>query len=222
MLNLIIFDMDGVIVDSEFVGFSYLQKFVEQIKQRTTPISHEEYSAIIGRSYDDLYLAIKDLSQSNLSIKEIGIKLGEFSKQHLSNIDYFSIFRKDILHIIQFAKQNNIKLALASSSEVKRMEQILADCGIRQYFDYVVSGTVFPKSKPHPEIYQHVLAHFNLSADQAIAIEDSSLGIESAKGAGIKVIAYEENRMAMDQSLADYKGKDMQAILAIIQHLYSE
>ncbi|QLB13021.1 HAD superfamily hydrolase (TIGR01509 family)/HAD superfamily hydrolase (TIGR01549 family) [Bisgaardia hudsonensis] len=220
MLDLIIFDMDGVIVDTEYFGFEHLKNFIDEIKTRQSPISHQEYSAIIGRSYDDLYLAIKTLSQTDLSVNDIGKMLSEYVQKHIKEIDYISIFRKDIIEIIHFAKQQNIKLAIASSSSRQQIENILILCKIRPHFDFIISGKELPQSKPNPAIYQKVLAHFSIPANKAVTIEDSSHGIQAAKKAGITVIAYEETRIAIDQTLADYKGKNMLEILDIIKRLH--
>ncbi|QIM62844.1 hypothetical protein A1D29_05815 [Pasteurellaceae bacterium Orientalotternb1] len=219
MLKLIIFDMDGVIIDSEFVGFHLLKKFVNELRTFEEPITDMQLSAIIGRSYGDLFLAIQQLCRSPLSIEEIGERLLNYDKDYWQSIDYLSIFRHDIKHIIAFAKANHIKLALASSADRNHIEHILTLGGIRTDFDFIMSGRELPKSKPDPTIYRNVLEHFHLPAEQAIAIEDSSHGIAAAKGAGLRVIAYEERRLAMDQSQADFKGEDMKAILAIIKKL---
>ncbi|MGX2957103.1 HAD family hydrolase [Ursidibacter arcticus] len=220
MLKLIIFDMDGVIIDSEYMGFGLLQRFVNELKTFDEPISLQQFSSVVGRSYQDLFLAIKQLSKSPLSVEEIGERLLNYDKDYWENLDYLAIFRQDIHHIIHFAKANNIKLAVASSADRKHIERILTLTQIREHFDFIMSGKELVKSKPDPTIYQKVLAHFNLNADQVIAIEDSEHGIASAKGAGLKVIAYEETRILIDQSKADFKGKDMNAILTILQSLH--
>ncbi|WP_373778317.1 HAD family hydrolase [Glaesserella sp.] len=219
MLKLIVFDMDGVIVDSEYQGFSFLKQFIESLKTHDDDITHEQYSAIIGCSYDDLYQAIKSLSQSELTLTQIGEKLLQEYNSSVGEYNYLTIFRKDIIDIIQFAKQQGIKLAVASSSEQTHIEKVLGLCDIHQHFDLILSGRKFPKSKPDPAIYQAVLTYFGIKGYEAVAIEDSSHGIRAAKAAGLTVIAYEETRMAIDQSQADYKGKTMLEILNIIQQL---
>lgn len=220
MLKLIIFDMDGVIIDSEFAGFHLLKKFVNELRTFDEAITDRQLSAIVGRSYHDLFLAIKQLCHSPLSIEEIGDRLLNDDKSYWNRTDYLSLFRPDIINILTFATENNIQLAVASSADRHHIEHILTLTGIRPYFHFIMSGRELPKSKPDPTIYRKVLEYFNVSAEQAIAIEDSSHGIAAAKGAGLRVIAYEETRIAMDQSQADFKGADMNAILEIIQQLH--
>lgn len=221
MLKLIIFDMDGVIIDSEFMGFAQLKEFINEIKTFPQEITHEQFSAIVGRSKRDLFLAIKTLSQSQLSIDEIGEGLLSYNPEFWQNVDYLSIFRHDIKHIIQFAKQHQIKLAVASSGQREHIERILTLGGVREEIDFVMSGWELAKSKPDPTIYLKVLEHFAIPAEQTVAIEDSSYGIAAAKGAGIPVIAYEETRIAIDQSQANFKCRDMLHILEMIKQLHT-
>lgn len=136
-------------------------------------------------------------------------------------MDYRTIFRSDIKQIIEFAKAHRIKLAVASSSALSHISNILTVCGIKDDFDLIVTGDDFARSKPDPAIYRHTLDSLGVSAEHAVAVEDSYYGMLAAKGAGVTVIGYEEKRMIVDQSLADYMGKDMTEILALIKWLHA-
>ena len=93
-------------------------------------------------------------------------------------------------------------------------------CNILEYFDFIVSGEQFKVSKPDPEIYQYTISKLGVNVDKIVAIEDSYSGILSATRAGLKVIAYEERRLPIDQSYADYIAKDMIDVYEIIKRLY--
>ena len=111
-------------------------------------------------------------------------------------------------------------MAVASSSHLVHIQNILTQCDIIQYFDLIVSGEQFQRSKLDPTIYRYTLEKLGAPAKNAVAIEDSFFGIQAAKAAGISVIAYEEKRMHIDQSNADYCGKNMNDILAITRQLH--
>ncbi|OOH89224.1 phosphatase [Pasteurellaceae bacterium 15-036681] len=222
MLQAIIFDMDGVIVDTEYVEFTLQKDFITQIQEHNNPISHTEYSEVVGKSLKDIPEIIKKLSGSSLPLDEIRTRYYDFFKQIFSNIDYRTIFRSEITPIIQFAKQNNIKLAVASSSALDHIHNILTCCGIKDDFDLIVSGEIFENSKPDPTIYHYTLEKLGVAPENTVSIEDSYYGMVSAKGANLKVIGYEETRMQIDQSLADYMGKDMVEILGVIKKLHSK
>ncbi|QIW16318.1 phosphatase [Pasteurellaceae bacterium RH1A] len=221
MLQAIIFDMDGVIVDTEYVEFALQKQFIEKIKEHDRPITLEEQSQVVGRGLQEIPAIVKKLSQSQLSLEEIRQRYYAFFQDLFSSVDYLSIFRQEIKQIINFAKQNQIKLAVASSSALSHIDNILTTCGIKQDFDLIVSGEQFERSKPDPTIYLYTLAQLGVEAAHSVAIEDSYFGMQAAKEAGLQVIGYEEKRMLIDQSLADEMGKDMLEILAIVQRLHA-
>ena len=222
MLEAIIFDMDGVIVDTEYIDFQLQSEMIKSIAKQPDSLTHADFSNLVGRSYQDLLKVIKKISQTDLSFSEIEEKLEQIAENRYSLLDYNLLFRKDITAILEFAKEREIKLAVASSSLKSHILQVLRTCAIENYFDLVVSGEDFASSKPDPAIYLAAIDRLGVLASRAVAVEDSSYGILAAKDAGIKVIAYEETRMLVDQSLADYRGKDMKEIFQVIQNLNEE
>lgn len=213
MIRAIIFDMDGVIVDTEYIDFQLQKEFVNMISPLAGTIDERDFPKLVGRSYVHLAQTIKDLSGSEWTLAEISEQLEAFAKERYQHIDYPSLFRSDMVDILDYAKEKGIKLAVASSSRKDHIEEVLESCGILPYFDTLVSGEAFTESKPNPAIYLATLAKLGVSAGDAVAIEDSAYGIAAAKAAGVRVIAYEENRMPIDQSQADDHAKDMKDIL---------
>ncbi|MGT2715233.1 HAD family hydrolase [Streptococcus respiraculi] len=226
MIEAIIFDMDGVIVDTEYLDFQLQKDFVRSISKEMSIEKEQKFSKLIGRSYAYLAQAIKDLSGSSLSLAEISKQLEEYAKEWYQDINYLSLFRTDMIDILDYAKEKGLKLAVASSSRKEHIEEVLESCGILSYFDTVVSGEAFTESKPNPAIYLATLAKLGVAAQDAVAIEDSAYGIAAAKAAGVTVIAYEEVRMPVDQSQADYHATDMKGVLERLrllnQQMYSE
>ncbi|MDG2939380.1 HAD-IA family hydrolase [Bisgaard Taxon 10/6] len=221
MLQAIIFDMDGVIVDTEYVEFTLQKQFIADIQEHNRPITPEQQSEVVGKSLREIPEIVKKLSGSHLSLAAIQTRYQAFFNDLFSNVDYRTIFRSDIKQIIEFAKAHRIKLAVASSSALSHISNILTECGIKDDFDLIVTGDDFDRSKPDPAIYRHTLDSLGVSAEHAVAVEDSYYGMLAAKGAGVTVIGYEEKRMIVDQSLADYMGKDMTEILALIKWLHA-
>lgn len=219
MIKAIIFDMDGVISDTEYLDFQLQSKFVIESGGTT---DQEKLFDLVGKSYKNLFMTMKKLIGTEDSLELIQEKYDNFIDNTYELIDYQDYFRKDIVKILDYAKKNNISLAVASSSAMFHIKQILEQCGIIQEFDFIISGESLEESKPNPEIYLRTLENFGINPSEAIAIEDSPGGIAAAKAAGIPVIAYLEERMVIDQSQADYFGKDMIEIYDIIQSLVNE
>ncbi|HFC9130009.1 TPA: HAD family hydrolase, partial [Enterococcus faecium] len=84
-----------------------------------------------------------------------------------------------------------IKVALASSSPKKEINEMLMQNTLMSYFDFIISGEDLSKSKPHPEIYQIAIAA--LDCDHYIAVEDSPVGIQAAKSAGLYTLALKQD-----------------------------
>ncbi|MGT2722554.1 HAD family hydrolase [Streptococcus porcinus] len=219
MLEAIIFDMDGVIVDTEYLDFQLQSDYIRSIAVDPHYLEHEAFSGLVGRSGQDLLKRIRRLSQTQVPDQDIALALEKISEKKYRADTIKRLFRQDILKINLFAKENQMKLAVASSSSKKHIIQVLEACGILKDFDLIVSGEDFQESKPNPAIYRHVLKELQLEAENTIVIEDSPSGIAAAKAAGIKVIAFEEKRLQVDQTAADYVLKDMNAIFERIVNI---
>lgn len=209
MIKAIIFDMDGVICDTEFYDFQVQRAFI--LKHNPDLLEETDLSVMVGQSYERLYQTLKSFIGNKLTLDEIEVDFKKFVKEAYQNVDYLSLFRSEIINILDWAKVKGIKLAVASSSPTVHIMEILETCGIKDSFDIINSGEHFQESKPNPEIYLQTLSDLGVAADEAIAIEDSANGIRAAKNAGIKVVAYRENRLGIDQTEADEIVDDMKA-----------
>ena len=218
MIKAIIFDMDGVIVDTEFQDFKIQQDFIKK-ENPAIDLVKTNFDVLIGQSYRMLYATLKDFIASNEPIEKIKERFERFNAVAYQSIDYQQLFRTDILSILKWAKKNSVLLAVASSSTHEHIIEVLTSCDIKEYFDVIYSGEFVEESKPNPAIYQNTLNLLGVDPEYAIAIEDSFYGISAAKAAGITTIAYEETRAAIDQSAADYLAKDMIEIYNIIRKL---
>ena len=218
MLKAIIFDMDGVIVDTEFEDFRIQQAFIMK-ENPTLNQENTNFEELIGQSYDMLYKTLRTFIGSNDSLKEIKARFEEYNEVAYRAIDYQQLFRKEILSILNWSKENDIRLAVASSSTYEHIIEVLATCGIQDSFDVIYSGEFVKESKQNPEIYLNTLKKLNVASNQEVAIEDSFYGISAAKAAGIPTIAYKETRAAIDQSAADYIAEDMTAVFEIVQSI---
>lgn len=218
MIKAIVFDMDGVIVDTEFQDFRIQQEFIK--KENPAINTHEtDFSELIGQSYEMLYRTLRKFIGSNDTLTVIKERFEAYNETAYKSINYQQLFRKDILLILNWAKVNNILLAVASSSTHEHILEVLKSCEIKDYFDVIYSGEFVEESKPNPTIYLNTLKKLAVKPNEAIAIEDSFYGISAAKAAGIPTIAYEETRAVIDQSAADYLAVDMVEIYHLIQTL---
>jgi HAD superfamily hydrolase (TIGR01509 family) len=218
MIKAIIFDMDGVIVDTEFQDFRIQQEFIKKENPSINQVK-TNFDELIGQSYNMLYETLRKFIGSNDSLNEIKRRFEAYNAIAYESINYQQLFRKELLPILKWAKSKGVLLAVASSSTYEHIIEVLNSCNIKDYFDVIYSGEFVEESKPNPAIYLNILEKLNVSANQAITIEDSYYGISAAKAAGITTIAYKETRAAIDQSAADYLVEDMTEAYEIIQTL---
>ena len=205
MIQTVIFDMDGVIVDTEPVHhYAYNQHF----KQLNIEVTPEMYATFTGNSTKNTYEKLKshfDITESVPVLVEAKRNLFNDafdSKEDLCLIDGVEDLIKELHH-------NGMQLVLASSSANVTIDRVFRRFGLHQYFTHLVSGEDFPNSKPHPAIFEHAAKLSQTSVENCIVIEDSTNGILAAKAAGIYCIGYESiNTKLQDYSKADKVIKD--------------
>ena len=145
----VIFDMDGVIVDTERFYFDQLD---EMYTAAGMPVSHEEFSRAVGASYKDFQ---KNLARwfamggVELSIEEAEARYDEWAKDHPA--DYASLLNPGVVETVYVLKDRGVRVALASSSPMDNILHVLGVCGLSGAFELVTSGEQFHESKPNPE-----------------------------------------------------------------------
>lgn len=212
----IIFDMDGVLIDSEPI---YLQEVIDYIldvlKEDVDFLELKEAMyKIVGSSDKRTYEIIADYLDNKYSPQELraGIHAMEF------NLDYRTILNPHVLNVLPRLKKAGYKLAIASSSSMENIKTVTSQCGIDQYFDCMVSGFDFEENKPDPAIYLETLQRLDLKPEEVIAIEDSTYGIQACINANVRVIAKEDHRYNFNQGLADVVASDILEAFNIIEY----
>ena len=203
-----IFDMDGVIVDSEIVYNDYLLEFAQS---KNPSVVMEQINPMVGLSRKDSWTVFQNAIGNGQPWEELA---EEFKALDIySKVDYKKIFRPEALTVVQELKKRGYRVALASSTGPKLIARILEETGMRPWFDLVVSGNQFKRSKPDPEIYHYTAKTLKVSEEECFVIEDSEVGIEAGKAAGMVVAALRDDRFGFDQSKADYQMDSLREIL---------
>lgn len=207
----VIFDMDGVLIDSEPV---YLQLFRDLLEENGCEIDEEKLRVLAGASGTKLWGTVAQMWKEDISPDEMRrIYKARFADFRFPYKDAACL---GVRALLEWLKSEGYVLALASSSGTEAIQEMLDALGLHGYFSHIISGKMFRESKPNPEIYQYTLSELGLPAEDCMAVEDSTYGIQAAKAAGLQVAAVKDNRFSFDQSQADWllgKTADLKDLL---------
>lgn len=210
-MKAIIFDMDGVIIDSEPVHFKIERKLLEELGGR---ISHEEHEKFVGTTDFYMWNTFKDQFNLDPSVDEmIDMKRSRF----IDNIDKIELI-PNFLNFIDLVKREGYKLALASSNNKRAVEEVVDIFDLEKYFDFIISGEEVEKGKPDPEMFLTVAKELGVKPEEVLVIEDAETGVTAAKSANMKCIGL-DSRVSGKQDLShadlvieDFKELDLQII----------
>ena len=183
MIKAVIFDLDGVVIDSEPIAYGILQELAGQYGYS---IPLKDYTTkYLGRT---VAKGMETMVNSfNLPITPQELFQKYFEKEHKKTEEVIPL-KPGAKEILVYLKNNGYKTIVASSSTRERAEKILKDNDILKYFDDLIFGYEVPKGKPHPDIFIKACEKLDVKENEAIVLEDSEAGIDAAFSAEIPVI----------------------------------
>lgn len=208
MIKALVFDMDGVIIDSEPI---HTELTVDVLKDvGVTPTENEIYE-FVGVRNEEMWDALIKRYNINESIEKLmarqkAYKIERFFNAKLEPID-------GVLDLLRAANRKGLKIALATSSPRYFAKYVLKAVKVAVFFDILVTADEISNSKPDPEIYLKAAEALGLLPDECIAVEDAYYGIMAAKSAGMKCIGFiNPNSGNQDTSMADYVVSSLREI----------
>lgn len=197
----VIFDMDGVIVDTEKF---YLDTLARLFEAEGIEVPFEDLCVTVGASYKDFKRNLVrwfELGGEHLAEEEALARYNAWEERNQP--DFAALLNHGVVETIAELKRRGVRVALASSSPMSNILLVLEACGLSDAFELVTSGEQFHESKPNPEIYLHTLENLGLPAGDCCCVEDSVPGITAGKAAGLTVFAKREDRFGFTQEAAD-------------------
>jgi len=180
MIDAIIFDFDGVILDTETPNYTTWQEVFESYG---VSLDHNYWSEFIGGGTHTLDVCKHLTEISNKSI-DCELLKRERREKYVSLVESSPLL-PGVWECITNANNHGLKLAIASSSSSAWIEEHLDKRGLTKYFECIKTRDDVRKVKPDPEIYRSAIKCLSVSPDQAVVIEDSPNGITAAKKAGL-------------------------------------
>jgi HAD superfamily hydrolase (TIGR01509 family) len=197
--KMVIFDMDGVLIDSE--GF-YKEINYQYFEELGVDITDEEYESFIGISASLMWDYIK--KKGNVLEEVATLKKGEKERKYKYLTQKPLAPMPGILSLLEKLKEQNYSLSLASSSDRKNIEVIVQKLDIASYFNYIVSGEEVQNGKPAPDIFLKAATQVNVAPKDCYVIEDSNNGARAAKAAGMQCVGLRSpNSGQQDLSMCD-------------------
>lgn len=204
MIKGVIFDMDGVLVDSE----SYICKAaILMFKELGLKVVPEDFIPFVGRGEDKYIGGVAEKYKFSIDIKK--------AKERTYNI-YESIIKNNlqplpgVFDFIKKTKDKNLKIAIATSADYFKMKINLENAKISiDLFDATVDGLEVENKKPNPEIFIRAAKKLNLNPNECLVVEDAINGVEAAKSAGAKCLALTTSFDEKSLNNADWIANDL-------------
>lgn len=183
MIKAIIFDMDGLMIDSERVTFECYQ---ERLKDMNLTMDEEFYKTLLGKPIKGIYQRFYDVYGNDFPIENVIQDVHQLMAERFETEGV--PVKKGLVELLHYLKDNNYKTIVATSSNRDRVDKILAQAKITEFFDYSICGDEVTKGKPNPEVFLKSCQKLGVNVDEAIVLEDSEAGIQASYDANIKVI----------------------------------
>ena len=197
----VIFDMDGVIVDTEAY---YTEELGAYARYLGIEVSRDELNEQVGKSHQDFCALMVDWLGRAGRTATVAKALDAYEAWVADKpCDYAALLNPGAAETFAGLRERGVRVALASSSPLANIHTVLKACGLEGAFEVITSGEQFEQSKPDPEIYLHTLDVLGLPASACCCVEDSVPGITAGKAAGLTVIAKREKRFGFSQDAAD-------------------
>ncbi|MCI7030917.1 MAG: HAD family hydrolase [Clostridium sp.] len=209
----VIFDMDGVIFDTERVYLEIWQSVFEKYGYKMTK---ELYITVMGTGRKNVIKTFLENFGDDLPIEKM---YEEKDNQLFYIIENQGIpLKKGVKELFSMLKEKNYKIALATSAKRDRVEKQIKDKWLKESFDAIVCGDDVEKGKPSPDIFLKAAKEIDVEAKDCFVVEDSPAGIKAAFSGGMKGIHVEDLKVA-DEDILKYCQKSFKDLQEVKKYL---
>lgn len=204
--KLVIFDLDGVLVDAKDIHYNALNEAIKAIAGDQFKISYDEHLLVYDglKTYQKLELLTKTKNLDKSLHNSIWNKKQEQTQEEFRKIEP----NTELIKIIKFLKQHNIIIACCSNSIKKTVLLALSRLNIIEYFDIIFSNEDVKSSKPYPEMYWKAMIKAEVLPEQTLVLEDSPTGLLGASRAGANILRVKNAKsLTYDNFILEFNNK---------------
>lgn len=208
-LKAVLFDMDGVIVDTEPI---HKKAYFKMFEYFNTDVSEALYASFAGASTRKVCNTVKENFGLDIAVEEMEkVKRDHFKNLFYNEADFDMV--PGVMNLIKHYFENNTVMVLATSASHTTIEMVFEKFELNRYFKAIISGTDLKESKPNPEIFVKAAVLSGHQKSECMVIEDSTNGITAAHRAEIFCAGYKGgNTKLQDYSLANIVVTDFSAL----------
>ena len=183
MVKAVIFDMDGLMIDSERVTY---EGYVIECEKLGLSMEKEFYKRVLGRTVPEIYQEFYDRYGQSFPMDDVLKRVHEYMED-LFQEEGVPV-KEGLVNLLAYLKTNGYRTVVATSSTRDRVDRILEQAELAKYFDASICGDEVTKGKPNPEVFLKACQKAGVEPGEAIVLEDSEAGIQASFSAGIPVI----------------------------------
>ena len=205
MIKAVLFDMDGVLVDSE----EYIcRAAIEMFKEKGVNVEPEDFLPFVGAGENRYIGGVAEKYDHPINLEQDKARTYEIYTDIVA--DKLKPLN-GVLDFIHLCKDSGLKIAVATSADEVKMEVNLNEIGIpASSFDTTVNGLEIERKKPFPDIYLKAARLLNVHPDECLVVEDAPNGIKAAKSAGMKCLAVATSFPPEELQEADWIARDLE------------
>lgn len=212
--KLLIFDMDGLMFDTERI---YYKAWQEAARAYGYEIDWNIYTQLVARNSRYIEKVLKQILGEALPYDAICTKKREICD---AIIEKEGIQRKEgLLELLDYLEAKNIQKVVATSSMREKALRYLELGGVKERFDWIICGSDVEESKPNPEIFLKAATHMGKAPEECMVLEDSRLGIQAAAAAGMTGVFIPDLVKADEEILgnASYEVASLREVISLLE-----
>lgn len=185
MIQAVIFDLDGVIIDTAHYHYIAWKRLASEFGITLTPAHNELLKGVSRLQSLEIILSLGNITLSQEQKEQLAEKKNKWFVEYIESIRPEEIY-PGVLDLIHNLRKKKIKIGLASSS--KNSPRVIELLGIAKDFDALIDGTMIIHTKPDPEIFLLAAQRLGVEPARCVVFEDAAAGVEAALAAGMKCV----------------------------------